>query len=91
MTNMVMDFSLKIFLVWESQQWERHLVLKKIAEHVLSRHLSLSKENIVVVVDQLDFSLAHGAVGNDLSYSPFFNPLMVHIINICYAFENLID
>lgn len=48
--------------VWECQKWERHLILKNIAEHVLSRHLSLSKENIVVVVDQLDFSLAHGAV-----------------------------
>ncbi|KAK2426733.1 nucleolar protein [Trifolium repens] len=48
--------------VWECQKWERHLILKKIAEHVLSRHLSLSKENIVVIVDQLDFSLAHGAV-----------------------------
>ncbi|CAJ2646395.1 unnamed protein product [Trifolium pratense] len=48
--------------VWECKKWERHLILKKIAEHVLSRHLSLSKENIAVVVDQLDFSLAHGAV-----------------------------
>ncbi|WJX55563.1 hypothetical protein P8452_41325 [Trifolium repens] len=48
--------------VWECQKWERHLILKKTAEHVLSRHLSLSKENIVVIVDQLDFSLAHGAV-----------------------------
>ncbi|XP_004512044.1 uncharacterized protein [Cicer arietinum] len=47
--------------VWECQKWERHLILKKIAEHVLSRHLSFSKENIVVAVDQLDFSLAHGA------------------------------
>ncbi|KAK7307534.1 hypothetical protein VNO77_40695 [Canavalia gladiata] len=54
--------------VWESKQWARHLVLKIIAEHVLSRHLSLSKENIVVVVDQLDFSLLHGA-GDPISYS----------------------
>ncbi|ESW28940.1 hypothetical protein PHAVU_002G030700 [Phaseolus vulgaris] len=54
--------------VWESEQWARHLVLKRIAEHVLSRHLSLSKENIVVVVDQLDFSLLHGA-GDPISYS----------------------
>ncbi|RDX99089.1 Nucleolar protein 6, partial [Mucuna pruriens] len=54
--------------VWESDQWTRHLVLKRIAEHVLTRHLSLSKENIVVVVDQLDFSLLHGA-GDPISYS----------------------
>jgi len=62
---MVMFSLLKYFIVWESEQWARHLVLKRIAEHVLSRHLSLSKENIVVVVDQLDFSLLHGAGGND--------------------------
>ncbi|KAK7406701.1 hypothetical protein VNO78_08331 [Psophocarpus tetragonolobus] len=54
--------------VWECEQWARHLVLKRIAEHVLSRHLSLSKENIVVAVDQLDFSLLHGA-GDPISYS----------------------
>ncbi|KAG4973352.1 hypothetical protein AAZX31_11G066800 [Glycine max] len=54
--------------VWESEQWARHLVLKRIIDHVLSRHLSLSKENIVVVVDQLDFSLLHGA-GDPISYS----------------------
>ncbi|KAJ7944284.1 Nucleolar protein 6 [Quillaja saponaria] len=46
--------------VWESEQWKRHLILKIIAEHVLSRHLSLPKENIVVAVNQLDFSLLHG-------------------------------
>ncbi|KAI9164874.1 hypothetical protein LWI28_003798 [Acer negundo] len=46
--------------VWESEQWERHLILKRIIEYVLLRHLSLSKENIVQIVDQLDFSLLHG-------------------------------
>ncbi|CAI8588694.1 unnamed protein product [Vicia faba] len=54
--------------VWECQKWERHLILKTIAEHVLSLHLSLPKDNIVVVVDQLDFSLAHGAA-DPISYS----------------------
>ncbi|CAJ1930137.1 unnamed protein product [Sphenostylis stenocarpa] len=54
--------------VWESEQWARHLVLKRIAEHLLSRHLSLPKENIVVVVDQLDFSLLHGS-GDPISHS----------------------
>ena len=52
------------FLVWESKQWERHLVLKRIVEYVLARHLSLPKENITNIVDQLDFSLVHGAAGN---------------------------
>ncbi|KAK3224122.1 hypothetical protein Dsin_011147 [Dipteronia sinensis] len=46
--------------VWESEQWERHLILKRIIEHVLLRHLSLSRGNIVQIVDQLDFSLLHG-------------------------------
>ncbi|QCD91028.1 U3 small nucleolar RNA-associated protein 22 [Vigna unguiculata] len=54
--------------VWESEQWARHLVLKRISEHVLSRHLSLSSEDIVVVVDQLDFSLIHGG-GDPISYA----------------------
>ncbi|KAL3039003.1 hypothetical protein AAZX31_01G163500 [Glycine max] len=54
--------------VWEIEQWAKHLILKRIVEHVLSRHLSLSKENIVVVVDQLDFSLLHGS-GDPISYS----------------------
>ncbi|PON74894.1 Nrap protein [Parasponia andersonii] len=48
-------------LVWESKQWERHLVLKTIAEYVLTRHLSLPKENVANIVDQLDFSLVHGS------------------------------
>ncbi|KAG2376103.1 uncharacterized protein HKW66_Vig0157430 [Vigna angularis] len=54
--------------VWESEQWARYLILKRIAEHVLSRHLSLSMEDIVVVVDQLDFSLIHSA-GDPISYA----------------------
>ncbi|KAI8019409.1 Nucleolar protein 6 [Camellia lanceoleosa] len=47
--------------VWECKQWERHLIIKRISEHVLVRHLSLSKENIMTIVDQLDFSLLYGA------------------------------
>lgn len=47
-------------VVWEYKQWERHLIVKRIIEHVLSRHLSLSLESIVVSADQLDFSLSHG-------------------------------
>lgn len=53
--------------VWESEQWTRHLILKGIIEYVLLRHLSLSKENIVQIVDQLDFSLLHGAKGNTIN------------------------
>lgn len=46
--------------VWECKQWERHLIIKRISEHVLMRHLSLSQECITTVVDQLDFSLLCG-------------------------------
>ncbi|XP_022751385.1 nucleolar protein 6 isoform X2 [Durio zibethinus] len=54
--------------VWESEQWTRHLILKRIIEYLLGRHLSLLKKDIVQIVDQLDFSLLH--VGKDpVSYS----------------------
>ncbi|KMT09405.1 hypothetical protein BVRB_6g128810 isoform B [Beta vulgaris subsp. vulgaris] len=46
-------------VVWEYKQWEKHLIVKRIIEHVLSRHLSLSVESVVVSADQLDFSLCH--------------------------------
>ncbi|XP_051127399.1 uncharacterized protein LOC127248890 [Andrographis paniculata] len=46
--------------VWEHDEWEKHLILKEIIEHVLMRHLSLSKENIITIVDQLDFAICHG-------------------------------
>lgn len=55
-------------VVWKSEQWERHLIIKTIAEYVLIRHLSLLKENITHIVDQLDFSLVHGAT-DPISYS----------------------
>ncbi|XP_043710808.1 nucleolar protein 6 isoform X3 [Telopea speciosissima] len=47
-------------IVWECEQWERHLIIKRITEFVLTRHLSLSNENMVHFADQLDFSLLHG-------------------------------
>ncbi|KAG8659917.1 nucleolar protein 6 isoform X2 [Manihot esculenta] len=46
--------------VWECEQWAKHLILKRIIEFVLLRHFSLSKADILPVVDQLDFSLLHG-------------------------------
>ncbi|KAL3630291.1 hypothetical protein CASFOL_023275 [Castilleja foliolosa] len=46
--------------VWEHEEWEKHLIIKEIAEHVLTRHLSLPKQNIIPIVDQLDFVLRHG-------------------------------
>ncbi|KAG6402464.1 hypothetical protein SASPL_134658 [Salvia splendens] len=45
--------------VWEHEAWEKHLIIKEICEHVLMRHLSLPKQNIITIVDQLDFVLRH--------------------------------
>ncbi|KAK7342303.1 hypothetical protein VNO80_25250 [Phaseolus coccineus] len=85
---MVIFFPLKYFIIWEIKQWARHLVLKRITEHVLSRHLSLSRENIVFVVDQLDFSLLHGAGGNEhCEFSLFWSHAICPLINCYNAFE----
>ncbi|KAG9448910.1 hypothetical protein H6P81_008875 [Aristolochia fimbriata] len=46
--------------VWECNQWERHLILRCITQHVLSRHLSVSPENMEHVAGQLDFCLIYG-------------------------------
>ncbi|KZV53865.1 nucleolar protein 6 [Dorcoceras hygrometricum] len=46
--------------VWVHEEWEKHLIIKEITEHVLQRHLSLPKQNILSIVDQLDFALQHG-------------------------------
>ncbi|KAM7520198.1 hypothetical protein LguiB_019160 [Lonicera macranthoides] len=51
---------------WECKPWETHVIIKKITEHVLVRHLSISKENMMHTVDQLDFSLVH-ADGDPIS------------------------
>ncbi|KAK1287468.1 hypothetical protein QJS10_CPB19g00575 [Acorus calamus] len=47
--------------VWESEQSERHLIIQRITEHVLTRHLSILKEDIVHIAGQLDFCLCLGA------------------------------
>jgi U3 small nucleolar RNA-associated protein 22 len=53
--------------VWESESWEKHTIIKKIADHVLTKHLSLQKEDLIHVVDQLDFCLLVGGQGKFLS------------------------
>eukprot|EP01018_Ginkgo_biloba_P017195 Gb_07104 [translate_table: standard] len=55
--------------VWECEQWEKHLIIKKIAEYILSRHLSLSTQDICIVADQLDFSLMEGGKDSSISSS----------------------
>uniref|UniRef100_J3NBP4 Nucleolar protein 6 n=2 Tax=Oryza brachyantha TaxID=4533 RepID=J3NBP4_ORYBR len=46
--------------VWESESWEKHTIIKRIADHVLIKHLVLQKEDLIHVVDQLDFCLLVG-------------------------------
>ncbi|XP_026393536.1 nucleolar protein 6-like isoform X1 [Papaver somniferum] len=46
--------------VWECQHWERHLIIKRICDYILSRHLALPEEKITCVAEQLDFCLLHG-------------------------------
>ncbi|TVU51043.1 hypothetical protein EJB05_02447 [Eragrostis curvula] len=43
--------------VWESEPWEKHTIIKRIADYVLMKHLSLENEDLTHVVDQLDFCL----------------------------------
>jgi hypothetical protein len=43
--------------VWESESWERHTIIKRITDYVLVKHLSLQKDDLIHVVDQLDFCL----------------------------------
>lgn len=54
--------------VWECAPWERHHVIKRISEYVLLQHFALSKESMVHIVDQLDFSL-HDGVEDPISSS----------------------
>ncbi|XP_078435901.1 nucleolar protein isoform X2 [Wolffia australiana] len=46
--------------VWECPLWKRHQVVQRIVQHVLSTHFSLSSDDVVQIVDQLDFSLSLG-------------------------------
>ncbi|GMH24573.1 hypothetical protein Nepgr_026416 [Nepenthes gracilis] len=46
--------------VWQCKPSERHHIIKRIVEYVVSQHLSLPEDNVTVVADQLDFSLTHG-------------------------------
>ncbi|KAF3796060.1 Nucleolar protein 6 [Nymphaea thermarum] len=59
---------LPILTVWEFREWENHLIIKAIAEHIVSSHLAIPKERIVVVCDQLDFCLLNGS-RDTISYS----------------------
>eukprot|EP00897_Mesotaenium_endlicherianum_P009718 jgi/Mesen1/8775/ME000524S08069 len=49
--------------VWECSPSERHLIIPRIVEHILARHLSLPLASIQCVGGQLDWSLLEGGKG----------------------------
>lgn len=57
---------LMFLLAWECKPSKLHLVMKWITEYILMKHLSLLRENISYIVDQLDFSLVLGHEGSTL-------------------------
>ncbi|XP_031476888.1 uncharacterized protein LOC116248304 isoform X2 [Nymphaea colorata] len=67
-TRRFLDGTIAESVVWEFREWENHLIIKAIAEHILSSHLAIPKERIVVVCDQLDFCLLNGS-RDTISYS----------------------
>lgn len=54
------DSGVRPCAAWECKPSELHLVMKWITEYILVKHLSLPKENITYIVDQLDFTLVLG-------------------------------
>ncbi|KAL4582607.1 hypothetical protein LXL04_007163 [Taraxacum kok-saghyz] len=46
-------------VLWKCKPSKRYHIIKWVTEYVLMRHLSLSQENIMHAVHQLDFSLVH--------------------------------
>lgn len=66
---------LTLSTVWEHEEWEKHLIIKEICEHVLMRHLALPKQSIICTVDQLDFVLRHSNRGKVLEFFFFFELL----------------
>lgn len=43
--------------VWECEPLEKHLIIKEMTEYILTKHFLLSKDDMVHIVDQLDFCL----------------------------------
>ncbi|KAL8250850.1 hypothetical protein R6Q59_034543 [Mikania micrantha] len=52
-------------VLWECKPAKRYLIVKRVTEYVLKRHLSLTEDRIMHAVDQLDFSLV--CDGGDLA------------------------
>ena len=54
--NILMNLT-SLTAVWECESWERHTIIKRIADYVLMKHLALQKDDLIHIVDQLDFCL----------------------------------
>ncbi|MFS7973292.1 putative Nrap protein domain 1 [Helianthus anomalus] len=60
---------------WECEPAKRYLIIKKVTEYVLKRHLTLAEDKIMHAVDQLDFSLACEDLASDGSLLESFGTL----------------
>lgn len=63
------------YTVWECKEWEKHLIMKDIVEYVLSRHLSITKEKIIPIAGQLDFTLLQKDLGMAINFFLIFESL----------------
>lgn len=57
-----------ILIVWECKPAKRYLIIKRVTEYVLKRHLSLAEDKIMHALDQLDFSLVCDGEGIEKNY-----------------------
>nr|GEX34116.1 nucleolar protein 6 [Tanacetum cinerariifolium] len=71
-------------VLWQCKPAKRYFITKWVSEYVLKRHLSVTEEMIVHVVDQLDFSLVpDGAdLASDGSLLESFNTLSKGLRNL---------
>lgn len=60
--------------MWECQGWQRHLIIQRIVEHVLHRHLSLAPESLHIVSGQLDYALLEKGTGIHLDLHVCLEP-----------------
>lgn len=61
--------------VWECEGWQRHLIIQRIIEHVLHRHLSLPSKSLHVVAGQLDFALLEKGIDPTSGFSKLMEVL----------------
>ena len=78
-------------VVWEVEEHEKHLIMKQIAEAIISRHIGLSVHDVKFIGHQLDFALKYNKyIVNEKSLSLSLFPTSVSR-SIKDAFKDLSD